>query len=545
MPDVATRPSDARHGASWRASRYAAQRVMPRSGSARESQSTATLWRGSLRAGGEQARVGRVISPAFVSPAHSVATPERVSTLVILGVSGDLTSRLLLPGIASLLAEGQTKGLNIVGVAGPQHTTEAFHDRINAAFSPWIGKSRGNGDEMLKRTLEGATLITGDASDPALLARVSAIDPGHTALFFALPPAVTQKGLEALEPGALSEGTVLVLEKPFGHDQASARHLNQALTRLVPESQIHRVDHFLAKSTVLNILGLRFANRFIEPMFNADEVESIDVIYDEDLALEGRAGYYDTAGALRDMIQSHLLQIMAFILMDQPSTLTERDLRDRVGEVLRATELDGTMEQATRRARYSAGSIQDRPVPDYVSEPGVTETNHTETLAQIRLRVKASRWAGVPITIRSGKALREPRKEIVVTFKPVSYLPAGFTGVDNPTRLRIGLGPATLKLELDVNGPGNPFQLDRVALKTALSSSRVLPYGEVISSVMDGDLTLSVRGDAAEECWRIVDPILEAWGRDEVELEEYPAGSDGPADWPVPEEDDGTGLPPR
>lgn len=484
-------------------------------------------------------------SHAFAAHAPVSSAPQRVSTLVILGVSGDLTARLLLPGIASLLAEGQTRGLRIVGVAGPQFSEDAFRERINAAFSPWIGKARGNGNDMLRRTMESAVLITGDASEPELLARVSAVDPGHTALFFALPPAVTQKGLQALEPGALAPGTVLVLEKPFGHDQASARELNLALTRLVPESQIHRVDHFLAKSTVLNILGLRFANRFIEPMLNAHEVESIDVIYDEDLALEGRAGYYDTAGALRDMIQSHLLQIMSFILMDQPSTLTERDLRDRVGEVLRATELDGTMQEATARARYTAGTIQDRPVPDYVIEPGVVEAHHTETLAQIRLRVKTSRWAGVPITIRSGKALGEPRKEIVVTFKPVSYLPAGFTGVDYPTRLRIGLGPSTLKLELDVNGPGNPFHLDRVALKTALSSSRVLPYGEVISSVLDGDLTLSVRGDAAEECWRIVDPILEAWGRNEVPLQEYPAGSEGPTDWRVPEADDGTGLPPR
>lgn len=490
----------------------------------------------------EQGKSERVTSSAATTLAPSPAQPHKITTLVILGVSGDLTQRLLLPGIASLLADGNTPPLKLIGLAAPGFTEEDFAARLEKTLGAWEPKARADGAAALRATRAGARLVTGDATDPATLAELSHADPGATALFFALPPAVTQRGLEALAPGELAEGTVLVLEKPFGHDEASARHLNLALTRLVPETQIHRVDHFLAKSTVLNILGLRFANRFFDPLLNADHVERIDIVYNEDLALEGRAGYYDTAGALRDMIQSHLLQIMAFLLMDQPSSLNERDLRDRVGEVLRATALDGSMQEATWRARYTAGRIGDREVPDYTSEPGVDAANGTETMAQLRLRMNNSRWAGVPVTIRSGKAVGETRKEIVVTFKPVPYLPTGFSGCDTPTRLRIGLGPDTLKLELDVNGPGNPFQLDRVALTTALSSSRVLPYGEVISSVLDGDLTLSVRGDAAEECWRIVDPVLAAWAAKQVELDTYPAGSDGPEGWPIATEDDGTGL---
>ncbi|WP_233548749.1 glucose-6-phosphate dehydrogenase [Galactobacter valiniphilus] len=482
-------------------------------------------------------------SSAQAAPVAAAVPGRQVRTLVILGVAGDLSKRLLLPGIASLLADGNTEPLALVGFAAPEHTEEAFRARLAETLGARIEGAREAGAAALRATIDGARLITGDATDPATLASLSALDPGHTALFFALPPAVTQKGLEALAPGQLAEGTVLVLEKPFGHDAASAAHLNAALTRLVPESSIFRVDHFLAKSTVLNIAGLRFANRFIEPLLNADNVECVDIVYNEDLALEGRAGYYDTAGALRDMIQSHLLQIAAFLLMDQPSTLTERDLRDRVGEVLRALEIDGSFQEATWRARYTAGEIGARDIPDYAAEPGVDPARKTETMAQIRLRLKNSRWAGVPVTIRSGKAVGEVRKEIVVTFKPVPYLPEGFSGIDSPTRLRIGLGPETLKLEIDVNGPGNPFQLDRVALSTALSSSRVLPYGEVISSVLEGDLTLSVRGDAAEECWRIVDPVLEAWARDEVPLDEYAAGTEGPASWPVATADDGTGLP--
>jgi len=484
-----------------------------------------------------------VTSSATTTLTTSTPRPHRVTTLVILGISGDLSHRLLLPGIASLLADGQTPALRLVGLAAPGFGEEEFRERLRETLGARIETARPGGAEALKRTIEHAQLRIGDATDPQVLAELSHTDAGHTALFFALPPAVTQKGLEALARHQLAEGTVLALEKPFGHDEESSHHLNRALTRLVPETSIHRVDHFLAKSTVLNILGLRFANRLIDPMLTAEHVESVDIVYNEDLALEGRAGYYDTAGALRDMVQSHLLQIAAFLLMDQPSTLNERDLRDRVGEVLRALTLDGEIADSTWRARYTAGDIHDREIPDYAAEPGVNPERGTETMAQIRLRLNNSRWAGVPITIRSGKAVGEVRKEIVVTFKPVPYLPVGFTGCDTPTRLRIGLGPDTLKLELDVNGPGDPFQLDRVALDTALSSSRVQPYGEVISSLLDGDLTLSVRGDAAEECWRIVDPVLAAWAQNAVPLDTYPAGSEGPAAWPIATEDDGTGLP--
>jgi glucose-6-phosphate 1-dehydrogenase len=291
------------------------------------------------------------------------------------------------------------------------------------------------------------------------------------------------------------------------------------------------VDHFLGKATVLNILGLRFANTFLEPVWNREHIEKVEIIFDEDLALEGRARYYDGAGALRDMIQSHLLQIMALMALEPPASVDERDLRDAVATVLRASSIKPPYAKSTRRARYTAGSIDGREVPDYAREEGVDPTRNTETLAEVQVEIDNWRWQGVPFILRSGKALGDKRKEAVVTFRPVPHLPKGFTGVDSPNQLRIGFGPDTLQFDVDVNGPGSIFSLSRVTLNTELSASELLPYGEVLEGVLNGDPLLSVRGDTAEDCWRIIEPVLKAWARGSAPLEEYPAGSAGPAGW--------------
>ena len=219
----------------------------------------------------------------------------------------------------------------------------------------------------------------------------------------------------------------------------------ELLATLVPEDQIHRVDHFLGKSTVLNILGLRFANRLFEPTLNAEHVAAVDIVFDESLALEGRAGYYDTAGALVDMVQSHLLQVLALLAMDAPPTIDARELRDRKAQVLRATRLwDDDVRASTRRARYTAGEIDGRRLPAYADEAGVDESRGTETLAEVVLAVDTWRWAGVPFRLRSGKAMSATRKEAVITFKQPSRVPDGLTGYERPDRLRIGFGPDRL-----------------------------------------------------------------------------------------------------
>src|SRR4029453_2805769 len=242
--------------------------------------------------------------------------------------------------------------------------------------------------------------VTADGPLADLLADLE----GPIAIFFALPPHVSQKACEILRREEGPGGTRLVREKPFGSSIESARELNATLATLVPEDHIHRVDHFLGKATVLNILGLRFANNFLEPVWNRDHIQQVEIIFDEDLALEGRAPYYDGAGALRDMIQSHLLQIMALMAIEPPATIGERGLRDAIAAVLRASSIKAPFTESTHRARYLAGSIKGRNVPDYVEEEGVDPGRATETLAEVRVDIHNWRWKDVPFILRSGKA---------------------------------------------------------------------------------------------------------------------------------------------
>ena len=255
-------------------------------------------------------------------------------------------------------------------------------------------------------------------------------------------------------------------------------------------------------------------------------------MYDESLALEGRARYYDNAGALVDMIQSHLLQVLAVVAMEPPSTLDAVDLRDAKATVLRATRVwNDSPVESSRRARYTAGQVEGESVPSYVKEPGVDASRGTETLAEVTVQIDTWRWAGVPFTLRSGKALGERRREVVVTFKPARHVPTGLKGTKEPTKLRIMLAPDEMSLELNVNGPGDPFEIERASLSVSFGPGQLLAYGEVLEGILDGDPSLSVRGDTAVDCWRIVAPVLTEWRKDEVPLQNYRAGSGGPASW--------------
>src|SRR6476469_10091049 len=456
-----------------------------------------------------------------------------VKTLLILGASGDLTGRLLLPGLARLVARGRADGLTLAGAGSDPWTPEQWLGRIEEAFADEDSKAYAHGKRELKRIRKESTYHQLDVTAEGQLAALFAQLEGPVAVYFALPPRVSQLACEALGPGDVPTGTRLVMEKPFGSDEQSARHLNKTLAALVPEGHIHRVDHFLGKATVLNILGLRFANTFLEPVWNREHIEKVEIIFDEDLALEGRARYYDGAGALRDMIQSHLLQIRGLMATEPPASVDERDLRDAVATLLRASSIKAPYAKNTRRARYTAGSIDGRKVPDYAKEEGVDASRDTETLAEVQGDIENWRWQGVPFILRSGKALGAMRKEAVVTFRPVPHLPKGFTGVDSPNQLRIGFGPDTLQFDVDVNGPGEVLSLDRATLQAELSASGLLPYGEVLEGVLTGDPLLSVRADTAEDCWRILAPVLKSWTAGHVPLEEYPAGTPGPEGWPA------------
>ncbi|WP_431280284.1 glucose-6-phosphate dehydrogenase [Leifsonia poae] len=453
---------------------------------------------------------------------------QSVSTLVILGATGDLTSRLLLPALGQLLTNEPERRVKLVG-SGMQEWTDAhWRSVIRASFK--TVKASG---PAVDAALKAVEYVQADATSADDLKRIFDAGTGKTALYFAVPPAVAARACAAMEKLDLPTGLVLVLEKPFGTDEKSAIALNKELAKLVPENQIHRVDHFLGQSTVLNLLGLRFANRIFEPLWSSEHIERVDVIYDETLALEGRARYYDQAGALIDMIQSHLLQVMAVIAMEPPSTLGAQDLWDAKAIVLRATRsMNGDPVASSRRGRYTKGTIDGRSLPSYVDEEGVDPSRNTETLAEATFEVQNWRWAGVPFTLRSGKALGERRREIVITFRPAQHVPTGLKGVEQPTKLRIMLGPDAMELELNINGPGDPFHLERAELTVEFGPGQLVAYGEVLAGVLDGDSSLSVRGDTAVECWRIVGPIVDAWAKNKVPIDDYRAGSAGPKSWP-------------
>jgi glucose-6-phosphate 1-dehydrogenase len=451
-----------------------------------------------------------------------------IRTLLLLGASGDLSGRLLLPAFGELLDEEESRReVVLVGAGSEDWNADAWRDRVKTSFD-----SADVSDETLKSVLDTTRYEQADVTSVEGLKSLIDSCPPAPALYFALPPSVTVAACTALQQVSLPEGTTLVLEKPFGTNQESAASLNRLLAQLVPEEQVHRVDHFLGRSTVLNLMGVRFANRLFEPLWSNEHIARVDIVFDEQLTLENRARYYDRAGALMDMIQSHLLQVLALVAMDPIATVSAVDLRDAKAQVLRACRpWDDDPLAPGRRARYTQGSIDGREVPDYTAEPGVDPSRNTETLAELVVEVDTWRWAGVPFRLRSGKALRERRKEVLITFKPLPHLPTGMRGQAIPERLRLTMGPDRMALEMNVNGPDDPLVLDRVALDTDLNPGRLPAYGEVLAGVLDGDPLLAVRGDTAEECWRIVDPVLQAWRAGEVTMDEYAAGSDGPSSW--------------
>ncbi|MEO7005796.1 MAG: glucose-6-phosphate dehydrogenase [Terrimesophilobacter sp.] len=452
---------------------------------------------------------------------------EHIGTLVVFGALGDLAKRLLLPGLGQLLDHRKHKDFQLIGVGTNKFSDAKWRDEVRKSFA-----SAGASGSGSSRVADSATYVQADVTTPVGLKRVFAACSGVPAFYFALPPAVTMASCEAMKTLSLPEHSVFGMEKPFGTDLRSAIELNRLVATVIPEDSVHRVDHFLGKSTVLNLLGLRFANRVFEQVWNRDNVAKVEIFFDEQLALEGRAGYYDKAGALVDMIQSHLLLVMAVVAMEAPSSIDAGDLRGAMAQALRATRVwGGDAASASRRARYTAGTVSGESIPSYTDEPGVTPKRNTETLAEVTFEVQNWRWAGVPFVLRSGKALGDTRKNIVITFKDVPHLPGGFSGPSGQSQLRIGLGPDEIELGVRINGEGDPFTLDPVKLSTSFARGELPPYGEVLSGIMRDDPTFSVRSDEVEECWRIVTPVLAAWAKNDVPIDEYPAGSTGPEAW--------------
>lgn len=450
-------------------------------------------------------------------------------SLVILGASGDLTHRLLLPGLGTLLRAKPDYRLHLVGAAADGMTVDTWRQRVEAALAE--GGCRGSRAAEMAHEASFVHLDVTDREEMQNFIDGLAREGRQIVLYFALPPAVTQRAVTVLSTLALPPDIRLALEKPFGSNLASAKELNALLASFVPEERLFRVDHYLGKATVLNLLGLRFGNRIFEPVWNAQNIQRVEIIADESLALEGRAGYYDHAGALKDMIQSHLMLVMAIFAMEQPARIDAVELRDLIVHTLRSTRLwanDG--EPSSRRARYTAGTVGGRAVPDYTAEPGVDPSRMTETLAQVTLEIHNARWAGVPFRLRSGKALGDGFRGIVVEFKQVAHLPEGFHDTAASNLLVIGFTPETLALRITTNAESR-WDLESTTLAADLSESPVRPYGEILDEILTGNVLLGVRGDMAEESWRILEPLLQDWADGLVPMDTYRAGSYGPALW--------------
>ena len=458
-----------------------------------------------------------------------------IERLVVFGATGDLTARYLLDGIAALRAAGHLPtGFQLTGSGREDWDTEHFRTWVRAQLSRHAAKR----PEQVRQAVAAALVYRpADVTDPASVAAAVAGD-GPVAVYLALPPAVFPAAVSALRDAGLPEGSRIVLEKPFGEDLASAVALNRLLAQVLPEQAVFRVDHFLAMTTVQNVLGSRLANRIFEPIWNSAHIAEVDIVWEETLALEGRAGYYDGVGALRDMLQNHLLQVFCLVAMEPPVSYGERDLRDRKVDVLRSVRplTEDSLARRSRRARYLAGSIAGRTVPAYVDEPGVDPERQTETFAELQLELDNWRWAGTTFRLRAAKAMGRNRKEVAVHFREVPHLPAAIGGNAGssprqfnaaPNVLRFGLEPESMRLEL-TGVSERPDALSPLTLGTKLPAPSLPAYGQLLLNVLNHDAALSIRGDEAEESWRVVAPVLDGWSKNLVPMETYPAGSQGP-----------------
>jgi glucose-6-phosphate 1-dehydrogenase len=448
-----------------------------------------------------------------------------IQRMVLFGASGDLTSRLLMPAIAQLAErDALPPGLHIVGAANTDWTTEQFREHIATGLRAHSSAPAAAQDKVVRML----TFVPADVTEPGDVARVLGTEQPVTLVYLALPPALLRSALTALAAAGLRSSDALAIEKPFGTDLASARELNELLRVRLPAPTIFRVDHFLSSELVRRVLSLRFLNRIFAPAWTAETIDHVDISWLEDLTLEGRASYYDGAGAMKDMLQNHLMEIMALVMMEQPARLDAASFRAVRVEALRAvgTPAPEHLRSTTVRARYTAGTIGTRVVPSYVDEPGVDPTRNTETYAALTLEAHNPRWSGVPFTIRSGKALGQPSAEIAVHFRALpTYLTDQWPGLE-PNVLRIGLTDPYVRLSTTLNGPGQ--NAEQRQLETLSARPPMTAYAHLMDEMLHNDPMLFVRGDEAEEAWRIVDPVMRAWAAGVVPMQEYAAGTTPP-----------------
>jgi glucose-6-phosphate 1-dehydrogenase len=476
-------------------------------------------------------------------------SPVHPTTLIIFGGTGDLAQRKLLPAVYNLAHEGALpERFNLIAIARTDQPEDDYRDFAREAIVKY--SRREPDDAVLNSLLDRVRYVPGSFDDPAAYEHLETVtkelddEAGmqfNRIYYLATAPSFFETIAQALGGHGLDRcedaDVRLVVEKPFGHDLASAKELNRALLSVFDERQIYRIDHYLGKETVQNMLVLRFGNGIFEPVWNRSYIDNVQITAAEDIGIGTRAGYYDRSGALRDIVQNHLLQLLTILAMEPPVSFSADEVRNEKVKVLHAIK-PPTLEQVPERvvrAQYAAGVAEGKDVPGYLEEQGVAPGSTTETYVALRLGIDNWRWAGVPIYLRAGKRLSRRVTEIAVTLKPVPHLAfqeSGSLGV-RPNQLILNVQPNEgVSLSLVAKIPGAKMRVRPVNMEfaygTSFMSQSPEAYERLILDTMRGDATLFARDDEVEAAWGIVDPILEAWSQDGNALPQYPAGSPGP-----------------
>ncbi len=477
--------------------------------------------------------------------------PPPACAFVIFGAAGDLTKRKLLPALYNLKAAGLLpRQLTIVGIARKEKTHEQFREDQSKDLREFATQRV---DDAVWNELRGALYYQqGEFTDPATYTRLKALlgdacrthgAGGNVLFYLATPPdffgeivkRLGEAGLTAQTGGAWRR---VVIEKPFGRDLESARALNAELACVLEENQIYRIDHYLGKETVQNIMVFRFANGLLEPVWNRRYVDHVQIMVGETVGVEDRGNYYDKAGVVRDMIQNHMFQLLALVAMEPPTSFhaeAVRDERVKVFKAIRGWKPEDVL-KATVRGQYGPGEIDGQAVPGYRQEPKVSPTSNTETYAALRLQVENWRWAGVPFYLRSGKRLARRDTEIMIQFRrpPLLLFEEREEQID-PNRLVLHIQPDEgIEIQMKAKHPGPVMELNTVKLafsyKEFGETSPATGYERLLYDSMVGDSTLFHRADMVEEAWRIATPILDVWATlPPRDFPNYLAGSWGPA----------------
>jgi glucose-6-phosphate 1-dehydrogenase len=469
------------------------------------------------------------------------AEPPPPCTLVIFGATGDLTKRLLLPALRNLRRDGLLPDdFKLVGIASRDIGDEGFRAHLKKAMADF---KAGNGDADVDWFLQRAHYLSGKFEDPATFAAVAKHVDGNALFYLATPPSefsiiIKELGNAGLVQEDQGHWRRVIIEKPFGHDLPSAVALNKEILGVLQESQIFRIDHYLGKQTVQNIMVFRFANGFVEPLWGRDHIDHVQITVAETVGVETRGRFYDSTGALRDMVPNHLFQLLSLIAMEPPARFDAESLRTEKAKVLESVQRFSPYSARGNvvRAQYATGNIGDKQVVAYRDSPDVPKDSHTETYVAMKLMIDNWRWAGVPFYVRTGKSLAKRKTDINIRFKQAPLALFRDTPVDRlpPNDLTIQIQPDEgVSLRFGVKVPEPQMRIDGVDLKFNYSDAfRVAPstgYETLIYDCMVGDATLFQRADNIEAGWRIVQPILDVWASDKtIIIPGYPAGSSGP-----------------